>query len=58
MNKKNFTIEGNIVDVVNQKIFMGKIHITEGKISEIEITDKSYSTYILPGFVDSHIHKV
>ena len=47
---------GKIIDVVNRKIFNGCITIEEGRIVKIEATDQEYSNYILPGFVDAHIH--
>ena len=49
-------VSGNIVDPVNKLIYPGKIIISEGKISKIEREEASYSNYIIPGFVDSHIH--
>lgn len=49
-------LKGNIVDVVSRNIFSGIIE-TEGskikKISRCEVTEK---VYILPGFIDAHIH--
>ncbi|HET6243656.1 MAG: adenine deaminase [Bacteroidetes bacterium] len=53
---KIFSISGNIVDVVNRKIFPGKITVNNGKIKEIEKLNQPQTGYILPGFVDSHIH--
>ena len=47
---------GKIIDVVNRKIFNGCITIEEGRIVKIEATDQEYSNYILPGFVDAHVH--
>lgn len=46
----------NIVDVLNESVFPGTIFVENGKIVDIvqEFTD--YDTFILPGFVDSHIH--
>ncbi len=49
-------IEGNIVDVLNEKIYPAEIKIAEGKIISISGTSKHYNRYIMPGFVDSHIH--
>ncbi len=51
-------IYGNIVDVVNKKVFRGCLCIRNGKIECIEEIDSSPSKYgfILPGFIDSHIH--
>ncbi len=51
------TISGNIVDVINQEIFPGEIHIEGQKISKIVRKQKTKTTqYILPGLVDSHVH--
>lgn len=48
---------GMIVDVINRKIFPGELQIEDGKIIAIKETPtKTYSHYILPGFIDSHIH--
>lgn len=53
-------INGQIVDVVNSRIFEGTIVIENGKI--VDVIDKSHShsqspsQIIMPGFVDSHVH--
>jgi adenine deaminase len=49
-------IEGNIVDVVNRKIFKGALTIENGKISKIEECETESDSYIIPGFVDAHVH--
>jgi len=54
--KKNFTVSGIVVDVLNRKQFPGTITVADGKISSVEPENKSYDKYILPGFIDSHIH--
>ncbi len=51
-----FSIEGNIVDVLNQVIFKGVITVDNGIISNIERKDVSSTNFILPGFIDSHVH--
>ena len=50
------TISANIVDVLNERIFPGTINILEGRISSITEDDTTYENYIIPGFIDSHIH--
>lgn len=50
------TISGNIVDVINNEIFPGTIEIRNGKIYQITRKKENYNSYILPGFIDSHIH--
>jgi len=49
-------ISGNIVDVVERKVYPGTIEITGGRISRIIAENKEYSTYLMPGFIDSHVH--
>ena len=49
-------LKGNIVDIQNRNIFKGEITIENGKISNIEAKDCKENHYILPGFVDAHIH--
>jgi len=49
-------ISGNIVDVVKRKVYPGTIEIIGGRISRIIKKQISYSTYIIPGFIDSHVH--
>ena len=55
-NKMIKTISANIVDVLNDRIFPGSINILEGRISSITEDDATYENYIIPGFIDSHIH--
>ena len=53
-------ISGQIVDVVNSRIFNGTIEIENGKIlniiEESQCQSQCQSQIILPGFVDSHVH--
>lgn len=50
------TLKGNIIDIKNRNIFKGEITIENGKIKSIEEKDCEENHYILPGFVDAHIH--
>lgn len=49
-------IEGNIVDIVAKRIFTGKIIVENGVIHEIIETPVAVDHYIIPGFVDAHVH--
>ncbi|MBS1933233.1 MAG: amidohydrolase family protein, partial [Bacteroidetes bacterium] len=52
-------ISGNIVDVFKQRIYPAAITIENGKISSIRELPASHlplTTFILPGFIDSHVH--
>jgi adenine deaminase len=51
-----FSISGNIVDVVSEKIFKGKIEIANGQIISIKEERSDTDLYIIPGLIDSHIH--
>ncbi len=53
----NFKISGNIVDLSQKTIFPGTVSVEEGYIKEItRESGQHYEEYILPGFVDAHIH--
>lgn len=49
-------LQGRIVDIPNKRIFKGEITFENGKIKAIEEKDHHANYYILPGFVDAHIH--
>jgi adenine deaminase len=49
-------ISGNIVDVLNSTIYPGTLEISNERIVDIVRDNKSYDTFIIPGFIDSHIH--
>lgn len=52
-----FQKHGNIVDVINRRVFPGTVTFENGKISSIkEEPEKKYNCIILPGFIDSHVH--
>lgn len=52
----SFTIGGQIVDLVNSRIFSGVVVVENGKISKIEEQPVGNTQYIMPGFVDAHVH--
>ena len=54
--KNCFTIEGQIVDLINSRIFTGAVIVENGKIAKIEEKPVSQTQYIMPGFVDAHVH--
>ena len=49
-------VSGNIVDVLNAEIFPGTLLIAEGRIKDIARDDKDYPDYLIPGFIDAHVH--
>ncbi len=49
-------LQGHIVDIQNKRIFKGEITFKDGKIVSIQEKEHNVNHYILPGFVDAHIH--
>jgi adenine deaminase len=58
MSLSSFAISGNVVDLIHSKIFPGTIHVVQGRIESIQHdpADAGYANYLMPGFVDSHVH--
>ena len=50
------TISGNIVDVISKSIFKAVLQIDNGEIIDIKPTSEVEDQFIIPGFVDAHIH--
>ena len=51
-------ITGNIVDLINSRIFYGTLTIEDKTIKSVKMieVEKIGCKYIIPGFIDSHIH--
>jgi adenine deaminase len=49
-------ISGNIVDVLHKSIYPGTLRVENGRIAAIDREAGQYDTFILPGFIDAHIH--
>ena len=57
MNYTNsFSVSGTIVDVVNHRLYKGVITVSNNKIIAISETDQVDQQFIIPGFIDSHVH--
>jgi len=57
MNQQTFSISGNLVDIWQKKIYPATIEVVNGKIHSIlPLTETITGKYILPGFIDSHVH--
>ena len=56
---KSYSVKGNLVDVWKQEIYPAEVVVEGSKIvaiNAITVADPSTLPYILPGFVDSHVH--
>ena len=49
-------VSGQLIDIPNRKIYPATVHFDNGIIHKIEQTDSAPDQYILPGFVDAHVH--
>jgi adenine deaminase len=54
-----FNLKGNIADIPGKRFFFGEVQISDGKIAsvtELGETSNIGASFILPGFIDSHVH--
>lgn len=51
-----FTIKSNLIDIVAKETYPAEIIIEDHKISSIQRISETLDTYILPGFIDAHVH--
>lgn len=51
-----FTVKANLIDVVSKDIYPAEVIISNKKIASIKRIEESLDTYILPGFIDAHVH--
>ncbi|MEY3291311.1 MAG: adenine deaminase, partial [Bacteroidota bacterium] len=50
------TIHGQYVDILQKRIYPATVFIQEGMIVSITECDEAPNQFILPGFIDSHVH--
>ncbi len=55
-DSKAFTVSGNIIDLINERIYPGTIFVEEGQIDRIREEPVKSKQYILPGLIDAHVH--
>lgn len=52
-----FQLSANIVDLHHRRIFAGTVAVADGKIAAVrEESGARYDHFILPGFIDAHVH--
>ncbi len=49
-------VKGQLVDIENQRIFSAEIHIENKKIVKIKESQHNEKQFLMPGFIDAHIH--
>ncbi|MFA5417647.1 MAG: adenine deaminase [Bacteroidales bacterium] len=53
---QTYSLSGKILDLHNQKIIEGTVHVENGKIKSIVPGKVNTDQVILPGLIDAHIH--
>ena len=53
---RSFEIKGQYIDIVGKRIYPAAIEVKDGIISSIQPIEEAPNKYILPGFIDSHVH--
>ena len=56
MNTGSQSVVGQVVEIVGRRIEATEIRIVDGRIASIEPTTKPVDGFLLPGFVDAHVH--
>jgi adenine deaminase len=51
-----FSLSGNIVDVVNRRVFPGTVQVENGLVKKVEEGAAGSDQYLFPGLIDAHVH--
>jgi adenine deaminase len=52
----SYTLTGQYVDILKKNIYPAQLTVSNGQIEKIEHCDNAPMHYIMPGFIDSHVH--
>jgi adenine deaminase len=56
MQANSFTITANVVDIPGRRTFPARVEVANGRIVAIDAVSDRPATFLLPGFVDAHVH--
>ncbi len=56
MSSASQRIVGKVVDIAARRVFAAEVEIVERRIAAVTPTDAQPATFLLPGFIDSHVH--
>ena len=51
-----FFVSGKLIDLFQRRIYPAEVEVNDGVIVSVKETDSAADRYILPGFIDAHIH--
>ena len=49
-------VEGNLVNLLTEEIYPARIEMKNGLITDVVELNRKFSRYIVPGYIDGHIH--
>lgn len=49
-------LSGQVVDIQNRRVFGGEVVIRDGRIEDVRPVEPAPPHFILPGFIDAHVH--
>jgi adenine deaminase len=56
MAASTFTISAHVVDIQGRRTYPAEVAVQKGRIAAITNATSRPSTFLLPGFIDSHVH--
>lgn len=56
MTASKFAVTANVVDILGRRSFAAEVAVENGRIAAITGSSERPSTYLLPGFIDAHVH--
>jgi adenine deaminase len=56
MPANNFKVTANVVDIAGRRTYAADVAVENGRIAAITESTARPTTYLLPGFVDAHVH--
>lgn len=56
MTASNFTVTANVVDILGHRTYPAEVAVENGRIAAISEITARPTTYLMPGFIDAHVH--
>src|SRR4051794_9082939 len=56
MTASSFTVTGNVVDITDPRTYAAEVVVENGRIVAIKEVAPRAGNYLLPGFIDAHVH--
>jgi adenine deaminase len=56
MAASSFSVTANLVDIAGRRNFPATVEVRDGRVAGIHTTTARPTSYLLPGFIDAHVH--